>query len=289
MRIAVDAMGGDLAPQAAVLGAALAAKEEQIASVLVGKSEVLNEELSQLEDYPRELITIEEAREVVDITDQPAVAVRKKRDSSIVVANTLVKKGEAAAVVSAGSTGAAMTASLFVLGRIRGIARPAIAIPLPTPNGVTVLLDAGANAENDPRDLLQFGIMGSIYAEAVLGLASPKIGLLSNGEEETKGNKLILETHRLFKAGNFEFIGNVEGNDLPAGRCEVVVCDGFTGNVILKFAEGMATALFRMMKEAVMESVWTKMGALLIKPSLQQLKNRFDYSNTACHFGRERG
>ncbi|NLW56692.1 MAG: phosphate acyltransferase PlsX [Firmicutes bacterium] len=278
MQIAVDAMGGDLAPKAAVLGAVLAAKEAQIPSVLVGKSEELNQELSQLEDFPRELITIQEAREVVEITDQPAVAVRKKRDSSIVVANSLVKKGEAAAVVSAGSTGAAMTASLFVLGRIRGIARPAIAIPLPTLNGVTVLLDAGANAENDPRDLLQFGIMGSIYAEAVLGLASPKIGLLSIGEEETKGNKLVLETHRLFKESNLEFIGNIEGNDLPMGRCEVAVCDGFTGNVILKFAEGMAAALFRMMKEAVTESAWTKMGALIIKPSLQRLKDRFDYS-----------
>ncbi len=278
MRIAVDAMGGDHAPKAAVLGAVLAAKEKQVASILVGKSEVLNQELSQLEDYPRDLITIKEAREVVEMCDQPAVAVRKKRDSSIVVANTLVKDGEAAAVISAGSTGAAMTASLFVLGRIRGIARPAIAIPLPTPNGVTVLLDAGANAENDPRDLLQFGIMGSIYAKAVLGIAAPKIGLLSNGEEETKGNKLVLETHQLFKESNLDFIGNAEGIDLPMGRCDVVVCDGFTGNVILKFAEGMASAIFQMMKEEIMGSAVAKMGALLIKPSLQRLKNRFDYS-----------
>lgn len=278
MRIAVDAMGGDQAPKEAVLGAVWAAKEEKIAVVLVGKSEEINRELSQCEDFPSELITIKEAREVVEFSDHPAVAVRKKRDSSIVVANLLVKNGEAGAVISAGSTGAAMTASLFILGRIHGIARPAIAIPLPTPNGVTVLLDAGANAENDPIDLLQFGIMGSIYAEAILGVSSPKIGLLSIGEEETKGTKLIQETHQLFKESNLDFIGNIEGNDLPLGRCEVVVCDGFVGNVILKFAEGMATSLFQMMKAALMSSTLTKIGALIIKPSLKKLKDSFDYS-----------
>ncbi|HBL37356.1 MAG TPA: phosphate acyltransferase PlsX [Firmicutes bacterium] len=278
MRIAVDAMGGDYAPQQAVLGSVLAAKEEKIASVLVGRSEEISRELAQYEDVPPDLITIKEAREVVEFNDQPAIAVRKKRDSSIVVANQLVKAGEADAVISAGSTGASMTASLFVLGRIPGISRPAIAIPLPTVKGVTVLLDAGANAENDPEDLVQFGVMGSIYASAVLGLAAPKVALLSIGEEETKGNKLVIDTHQLLKESGLDFMGNIEGKDLLLGAADVVVCDGFVGNIILKFAEGMATAIFQKMKEALLQSTLTKIGALAIKPGLKQLKDSFDYS-----------
>ncbi|HBR30096.1 MAG TPA: phosphate acyltransferase PlsX [Firmicutes bacterium] len=278
MRIAVDAMGGDYAPQQAVLGSVLAAKEEKIASVLVGRSEEISRELAQYEDVPPDLITIKEAREVVEFNDQPAIAVRKKRDSSIVVANQLVKAGEADAVISAGSTGASMTASLFVLGRIPGISRPAIAIPLPTVKGVTVLLDAGANAENDPEDLVQFGVMGSIYASAVLGLAAPKVALLSIGEEETKGNKLVIDTHQLLKESGLDFMGNIEGKDLLMGAADVVVCDGFVGNIILKFAEGMATAIFQKMKEALLQSTLTKIGALAIKPGLKQLKDSFDYS-----------
>ncbi len=278
MRIAVDAMGGDYAPKEPVLGSVLAAKELNIATVLVGKSEEINKELSQYEDYPRELITIVDAREVVEMEDQPVIAVRKKRNSSIVVANQLVKNGDADAIISAGSTGASMTASLFVLGRIPGIARPAIAIPMPTVKGVSVLLDAGANAENDPKELLQFGIMGAIYAESVLNLSSPKVGLLNIGEEETKGNKLVQEAHQMLKASNLNFIGNIEGKDIPIGLSEVVVCDGFVGNIILKFAEGMASAIFIMMKDAVMSSTLTKLGALAIKPSLRKLKGSFDYS-----------
>jgi glycerol-3-phosphate acyltransferase PlsX len=278
LRIAVDAMGGDYAPQQAVLGCVLAAKEEQIASVLVGRSEEISQELAQYEDYPQDLITIKDAREVVEFTDHPAMAVRKKRDSSIVVANQLVKAGEADAVISAGNTGAAMTASLFILGRIPGISRPAIAIPLPTVKGVTVLLDAGANAENDPEDLVQFGVMGTIYASSVLGLESAKVGLLSIGEEETKGNKLVVEAHQLLKTSGLDFIGNVEGKDLLMGMADVVVCDGFVGNIILKFAEGMAAALFQKMKEALLQSPVTKLGALAIKPSMKKLKASFDYA-----------
>ncbi len=278
MRIAVDAMGGDYAPQQAVLGCVLAAKEAQIATVLVGRSEEISRELEQYKDYPSDLITIKDAREVVEFTDHPAMAVRKKRDSSIVVANQLVKNGEAAAVISAGNTGASMTASLFILGRIPGISRPAIAIPLPTVKGVTVLLDAGANAENDPEDLVQFGMMGTIYASAVLGIDRAKVGLLSIGEEETKGNKLVLEAHQLLKASGLDFIGNVEGKDLLMGVADVVVCDGFVGNIILKFAEGMAAALFQKMKEALLKSPVTKLGALAVKPSLKKLKASFDYT-----------
>ena len=178
--------------------------------MLVGISEEISRELEQYKDYPQDLITIKDAREVVEFTDNPAMAVRKKRDSSIVVANKMVKDGEADAVISAGNTGASMTASLFILGRIPGISRPAIAIPLPTVRGVTVLLDAGANAENDPEDLVQFGVMGTIYASLVLGLDSAKVGLLNIGEEETKGNKLAVEAYQLLKASGLDFIGNVE-------------------------------------------------------------------------------
>lgn len=278
MRIAVDAMGGDYAPQQAVLGSIMAAKEEKIASVLVGRSEEINRELAQYEDYPQDLITVQDAREVVEFTDHPAMAVRKKRDSSIVVANQLLKNGEADAVISAGNTGAAMTASLFILGRIPGITRPAIAIPFPTVKGVTVLLDAGANAENDPQDLVQFAVMGTVYATAILGAATPKVGLLSNGEEETKGNKLVLETYPLLKESGLNFIGNVEGKDILMGVADVVVCDGFTGNIILKFAEGMASALFQKMKEAFHQSTLTKLGAMAVKSGLKKLKASFDYS-----------
>ncbi|NLC53812.1 MAG: phosphate acyltransferase PlsX [Firmicutes bacterium] len=278
MRIAVDAMGGDHAPQQAVLGCVLAAQEEGIASVLVGKSEEISRELEQYKDYPQDLITIKDAREVVEFTDNPAMAVRKKRDSSIVVANKMVKDGEADAVISAGNTGASMTASLFILGRIPGISRPAIAIPLPTVRGVTVLLDAGANAENDPEDLVQFGVMGTIYASLVLGLDSAKVGLLNIGEEETKGNKLAVEAYQLLKASGLDFIGNVEGKDILMGVADVVVCDGFVGNIILKFAEGMAAALFQKMKEALLQSPVTKLGALTIKPSMKKLKASFDYA-----------
>ncbi|HEY8391843.1 MAG TPA: phosphate acyltransferase PlsX [Capillibacterium sp.] len=278
MRIAVDAMGGDFAPQQAVLGSILAAKEDQIASVLVGRSEEIERELAQYPDYPQDLIRIKDAREVVEFTEHPAMAVRKKRDSSIVVANQLLKNGEVDAVISAGSTGAAMTASLFILGRIPGIARPAIAIPFPTVKGVTVFLDAGANAENDPQDLVQFAVMGTVYATAVLGIPAPTVGLLSNGEEETKGNKLVLEAYPLLKESGLNFLGNVEGKDILMGLADVVVCDGFTGNVVLKFAEGMAAALFQKMKEALGKSTLTKLGALAIKSGLKKLKASFDYS-----------
>jgi glycerol-3-phosphate acyltransferase PlsX len=171
-----------------------------------------------------------------------------------------------------------MTASLFVLGRISGISRPAIAIPLPTAKGVTVLLDAGANAENDPEDLVQFGVMGTIYASSILGIAAPKVALLSIGEEETKGNKLVVNTHPLLKESGLDFMGNVESKDLLMGVADVVVCDGFVGNIILKFAEGMATAIFQKMKEALLQSTLTKLGALAVKPGLKQLKDSFDYA-----------
>lgn len=277
MRIAVDAMGGDYAPHEAVLGAVEAAKEWSIPVILVGREEELKKELASLE-YPSDLISIVNAEETVGMNEHPATAVRKKRNSSIVVANRLVKDGEADAIISAGNTGAAMAASLLTLGRIPGVSRPAIAIPMPTVKGVTVLLDAGANADCDPEDLLQFAIMGSIYAEAVLKITGPKVGLLNIGEEEEKGNRLTLATYGRLKESSLHFIGNIEGRDIPFGACDVLVCDGFVGNTILKFTEGFAGALFSLMKEALLSTTRTKLGALLIKPGLKSLKARMDYS-----------
>ncbi|HEY8345097.1 MAG TPA: phosphate acyltransferase PlsX [Bacillota bacterium] len=277
MRIAVDAMGGDYAPHEAVLGAVEAAKEWNVPVVLVGREEELKKELASLE-YPSDLISIVNAEKTIGMNEHPATAVRKKRNSSIVVANRLVKDGEADAIISAGNTGAAMAASLLTLGRIPGVSRPAIAIPMPTVKGVTVLLDAGANADCDPEDLLQFAIMGSIYAEAVLKITGPKVGLLNIGEEEEKGNRLTLATYSRLKESSLHFIGNVEGRDIPFGVCDVLVCDGFVGNTILKFTEGFAAALFSLMKEALLSTTRTKFGAFLIKPGLKSLKARMDYS-----------
>jgi len=277
MRIAVDAMGGDFSPQEAVRGAVLAVKEKRVHIILVGREQEIKKELSGAA-FPEGLISVVDAREKIEMSDHPATAVRKKKNSSIVVANRLVKDGKADAVVSAGNTGAAMAASLLNLGRIPGIARPAIAVPMPTLNGTKVLLDAGANADCDPKDLLQFALMGTVYAEAVLGLVKPRVGLLSIGEEETKGNRLVLESHQLLKKSNLNFIGNIEGKDIPVGLYDVVVCDGFVGNTVLKLVEGVAGALFKQIKDVLLSSPRTKIGAALIKPGLQSLRSKLDYT-----------
>jgi len=277
LKIVVDAMGGDYAPKEAVLGAVEAVNEWNVPIILTGCESELEKELSVLQ-YPIDLISIVNAEEIIEMSDHPATAVRKKRKSSIVVANRLVKDGQADAVISAGNTGAAMAASLLTLGRIPGISRPAIAIPMPTVKGVTVLLDAGANADCDPEDLLHFGIMGSIYAESVLGIKSPKVGLLNIGEEAEKGNRLTIASYELLKQSSIRFMGNVEGKDVPFGACDVLVCDGFVGNTILKFTEGLAGAFFHLMKESLLSTNRTKLGALLVKPGLKSIKAKLDYS-----------
>lgn len=275
MKIAIDAMGGDHAPREIVLGAIEACRELNAEVILVGdeaaiKRELGNETLVGLE--------IEATTEVIEMDEHPANAVKKKKNSSLVVANRLVKEGRAAGVISAGNTGAGMTASIFTLGRIAGIKRPAIASPMPTKKGVSVLLDAGANADCDPENLLQFAIMGSVYAEQVLGLANPRVGLLSIGEEETKGNMLTIEAYKLLKKAPLNFIGNIEGRDVHQGVCEVIVCDGFVGNIVLKLSEGLATTLFGQIKEALGSSFTAKLGGLMVKNSLRQIKNRMDYT-----------
>jgi glycerol-3-phosphate acyltransferase PlsX len=210
--------------------------------------------------------------------EHPASSVRKKKGSSIVQANLLVKEGSAQAVVSAGSTGAAMAASLLYLGRIKGIDRPAIASVLPTMKGGTVLLDVGANVDCKPQYLLQFAIMGNLYASKILGIIKPRVGLLNIGEEETKGNELTLAAFPLLRQSGIDFIGNVEGREVFSGDIDVIVCDGFVGNIVLKTSEGLAMALKSMIKQEISCSITAKLGILLTLPSLKRFRQRIDYT-----------
>lgn len=274
MKIAVDAMGGDYAPREAVMGA-LEASRDGIDVILVGdRGSILNE----LGKEQNNRIEIVHTTEVISMGEQPAVAVRRKRDSSIARSVGLVKEGTASAFVSAGSTGAVMAASLLGLGRIKGIDRPAIASVLPSQKGGTVLLDVGANVDCKPKNLLQFGIMGYLYAEKILGIKSPRVGLLSIGEEDSKGNELTLEAFPMLREAGINFIGNVEGRDLFSGSVNVVVCDGFVGNVVLKAGEGLAMALLRMMKEELARNWLSKMGTALALPGLKEFRRRVDYA-----------
>lgn len=275
MKIAVDAMGGDHAPGEIVRGAVEAAREYRQEVILVGGQEKIGAELGGASPG---FIEILHAPEIIAMGEHPAVAVRRKKQSSIVQAVKLVQEGKAAAVVSAGSTGAAMAAALLGLGRIRGIDRPAIASILPRRVGTTVLLDAGANVDCKPHNLLQFGIMGSLYAEKILGVLMPRVGLLNVGEEETKGNELTLAAFPLLREARINFLGNVEGRDIFAGTVDVVVCDGFVGNIVLKAGEGLAAALIHMVKEEVSKSWLAKMGTAMAIPALKGFKRRVDYA-----------
>ncbi len=276
MKIAVDAMGGDFAPGEIVKGALMAAREYKQAVILVGDEEKIRAEFGGSD--PGELISIVHAPEVVDMGEHPAVAVRRKKNSSIVRATQLVKDGEAGALVSAGSTGAAMAAALLGLGRIKGIDRPAIAGVLPSEKGYTVLLDAGANVDCKPQNLLQFSVMGYLYAKRVLGVANPRVGLLSNGEEETKGSELTLAAYPLLQQAGINFIGNIEGRDIFRGTVDVAVCDGFIGNVVLKSAEGIAGALYNTLKEEINRSWLAKIGIVMAVKALMRFKKRIDYA-----------
>lgn len=278
MKIVVDAMGGDYAPGEIVAGAVEAAKELGIEVILVGEEETVARELSQhnAEKLP---ITIVHAPETIGMGEPPAVALRKKRNSSIVIATKLVKEGAGDAVVSAGSTGAAMGAALLGLGRIRGIHRPAIAQFIPTIKGFALVLDVGANPESDAQNLQQFAVMGNIYSKYIMGINNPRVSLLNIGEEETKGNPLYLEAYKLIKeTETINFIGNIEGRDITSGAADVVVCDGFVGNVVLKFGEGLARDLMAMIKEELTRNIFVKIGAALVFSQAKGLKKRIDYA-----------
>jgi len=280
MRIVLDAMGGDHAPQLVVEGGVMAAREYGIEVVLVGPQEVVEAELAK-HDTAGLSLPVVHASEVIEMTDEPSVAARKKRDSSMVVGMNLLKSGEADAFTTAGNSGGALAAALFRLGRIKGIKRPALSTVFPTRKGLCFISDIGANTDCRPVYLLQFGIMGSAYAERVLGIPNPRVGIVSNGEEEGKGNILVKEAFKLLKESDLNFIGNVEGKDIPAGLADVVVTDGFSGNIVIKLSEGVASLLMGVMEEEIKKRPVAMLGALLARSALREVKSRLDYSEYA--------
>lgn len=269
-------MGGDNAPTEIVKGAVLAVQKYPCEIILVGNQSILRRELGDT-NLP---ITIQHADEIITMGEHPADAVRCKKDSSIVVATRLVQCGEADAVLSAGSTGAAVAAAQLILKRIHGIGRPAIATPIPTPQGTTLLLDSGANVDSKPEHLIQSGIMGSLYAEHVLNINKPSVALLNIGEEETKGNELVKETYQLLRGlKSINFAGNAEGRDIPRGVFDVVICDGFVGNVVLKFGEGLALTIMKLLTEELTANGGAKLlGKDLLALTLRDLAKRLDVS-----------
>ena len=280
MKIAVDVMGTDYGPAEIIKGVLQAVNEYGCDVVLVGDQEVIRQELAREHQENNPKITIHHASQVIEMKDHPGISVKKKRDASIVVATQLLHEKECDALVSSGSTGAAVASALFGLGRIRGIERPAIATVIPNVKGATVLVDSGAKVDAKPEQLVQNAIMGSIYAELQLGIPQPRVGLLNIGEEETKGNEQCLATYPLLKQDpHIHFIGNVEGRDINKGTVDVVVCDGFVGNVVLKTMEGLAAAVMEILKKTLMESgILAKLGALLMKPALLRMKKQMDAS-----------
>jgi phosphate acyltransferase len=278
--IAVDAMGGDNAPAEIVRGALRALNEHGIAVTLVGRREAVEAELRSAGAVNPDGITIVDARDIIEMNEHPANAVRAKRDSSLVSSCALVAGGEARAVVSAGNSGAMLAAALFTIKRIPGVARPAIGAAFPSEAGQTFILDVGANTECKPEWLAQFAVMGDIYARTMLGIPSPRVALLSNGEESEKGSELVQAAHPLIAALPIQFVGNVEGKDIFRGGCDVVVTDGFTGNVVLKVAEGIGEFLFASIAREARKSLGGKVGGALLKPKLRPLRDRIDYRKT---------
>lgn len=275
--VAVDVMGGDNAPAIEVEGAVAAARRWDIPLILVGQSDRVEQELAKHDTRGLD-ITVRHASEVVGMMDAASDAIRKKRDSSIRVAFELVKNKEAHAVVSAGNSGATMAAGMFVLRRIEGIDRPAIATIFPNLNDQTLVLDVGGNVDCKPQHLVQFALMGEVYARHVLHKDRPRVGLLSNGEEECKGNELTRETHEILRHAPYDYVGYIEGRDVFKGQVDVVVCDGFVGNVVLKVSEGLADALTTMLRREFAAHPLAKIGYLLARPALKAFKKRIDYA-----------
>lgn len=279
VRVAVDAMGGDNAPAEIVKGAVDAVNaRKDIKVFLVGQEKAVQEELQKY-TYPKEQVAVIHAEEVIHTAEAPVMAIRKKKDSSIVVGMNMVKRGEADAFVSAGSTGAVLVGGQLLVGRIKGIERPPLAPLIPTKTGVSLLVDCGANVDARASHLVQFAKMGSIYMEYVVGIKNPKVGIVNNGAEEEKGNALVKETFPLLKAcEDINFIGSVEARDIPEGVCDVIVCEAFVGNVILKLFEGVGATLISQIKAGMMTSLRSKIGAYLVKPALKETLKAFDAS-----------
>jgi len=276
--IAVDAMGGDFAPQVVVDGALAAARHFDLGVILVGNRVPLEAVVDGHADVDAERVRIVEAAEVVTMEEAPTAALRRKPKASIRVAAGLVARGEAAALFSAGHTGATVVAAYSGFGALPGVDRPALAVTIPTRRRPAVLLDVGASVECRPHHLLQFGIMGSVYARVALGIATPRVGLLSTGEEETKGNELTREAHRLLKGSPLAFIGNVEARHVYNGDADVIVCDGFTGNVALKISEGLVDVVEGLLGDELSSTISLRVGSLLTRRALRRFRRRVDYS-----------
>ncbi len=276
VNVAVDAMGGDNAPVEIVKGAVEAVNEDKRVKVfLVGRESVIREELKKY-TYNDEQLEIVHAEEVIETGEPPVMAIRKKKDSSIVKAMYMVKEGKCDAFVSAGSTGAVLVGGQVIVGRIKGVERPPLAPIIPTANGVSLLLDCGANVDARPSHLLQFAKMGSIYMERILGIKNPRVGLVNIGVEEEKGNALTKETYPLLQnCPEINFVGNVEARDIPEGVADVLVCEAFAGNIVLKMLEGVSGVLVKKIKAGMMSSLRSKIGALLVKPALKKTLKGF--------------
>ncbi|MGQ9811527.1 MAG: phosphate acyltransferase PlsX [bacterium] len=274
----LDAMGGDRAPRVIVEGAVAAARQlgSDLQILLVGRSEIIKQEIDRFGAVER--IEVVHAEDVVSMNEQPSVVLRKKKSSSMAVGLGLLQEGKAEGFISAGNTGAVVANALFILGRVKGVKRPAIATYVPSRTGGCILLDVGANIDCKPEHLLQYGIMGACYANRVLGCKNPRVGLINIGEESTKGTEVVQEAYRLLSQSDLNFVGNVEGRDLFNGRVDVAVCDGFVGNIILKFAESVVDMVYVVMKEAIQKTLTAKLGALLMRPAFRDLRARFDYA-----------
>ncbi|MCB6645819.1 phosphate acyltransferase PlsX [[Clostridium] scindens] len=277
--IALDAMGGDNAPAEMIKGAIDAIAKEPLMKVfLVGREDVIQKELANYQ-YNKEQIEVVNATEVIETAEPPVNAIRRKKDSSIVVGMKMVKEGRADAFVSAGSSGAILVGGQVLVGRIKGVERPPLAPLIPTEKGVTLLIDCGANVDARPSHLVQFAKMGSIYMEHVLSIQNPRVGIVNIGAEEEKGNALVKETFPLLKEEKgIHFIGSVEAREIPHGQADVVVCEAFAGNIILKLYEGVGAVLIQKVKEGMMTTLRSKIGALLIKPALKATLKTFDAS-----------
>ncbi len=275
--IAVDAMGGDYAPHEVVAGAVAAAREYDVDLILVGQKEALETELARHEIEGLSISKVI-ARQVIAMDEQPAIAVRSKKDASVVVATQLVKDGQAQASVTMGHSGAGMVAALWILGRIEGISRPAAGIHYFKLQEKTFVLDLGLSIDCKPQHLLQFALMGSIYAQKMLGLAEPTVALLSNGAEDNKGNQVGRETFALLKRSGLNFIGNIEGLDIPAGKANVVVCDGFAGNVVLKLSEGLSETLLNLVEKEVSAALPPQIVESHFLPTMSRVRRLIDYA-----------
>lgn len=276
MKIIVDAMGGDLAPIEIIKGSIDAVNELSTNIILVGNEDIIKEELKKY-TYPKDKVEILKADDIISNDEDPSLAIRRKKNSSMVVAAKALSDGLADGFISAGSTGALLASGIFIIKRIEGIHRSPLSVLYPTLKGFSLLLDAGANVDCKPEYLYQFAIMGSIYMEKVMGKSKPTVALLNIGSEKGKGNNLSKEAYTLLEQSNLNFIGNIEGRDLPAGVADVIVTDGFAGNIALKLTEGMASSIFTLLKEELMKNFKSKIGAAILKPQFKNLKSRLDY------------